>query len=440
MSSVTIIGAGWAGLAAAIELSRHNVAVTVYESAKQIGGRARDVETGNTTLDNGQHLMIGAYNQLLALLKIIGTAEYDVFHRINMQIILLDLATGNTAFELNIPSWPAPFHLLAGMLGCKPLSFTEKLKTLWLFNKILKRKLVTDISVTDWLKRSNLPDRYCEYLLKPLCLAALTTHPDQASARAFQTVLQQTFIGARTNTDLLIAKTTLSKLFPESAKLYIESHGGKILTSSKVNSIDPVKKTLTVNDNSENYKHLILATPATITLQLLQAHSPFLQSTHKLSQLQHEPICTVYLQYPAEIKLPLPMMGCIHASSEWIFDRQYCNQPGLMAVIISANGKHMHWSNDELIAKITTELAQLFPAWPAPLHTQVIRDKRAAFRCHTHVDDIRPTINTAVKSIKLCGDYIYIEDNLDAGLPATLEGAVRAGVKSAQLTLQEMQT
>ena len=128
MSSVTIIGAGWAGLAAAIELSRHNVAVTVYESAKQIGGRARDVETSNTTLDNGQHLMIGAYNQLLALLKIIGTAEYDVFQRINMQIILLDLATGNTAFELNIPSWPAPFHLLAGMLGSKPLSFTEKLK------------------------------------------------------------------------------------------------------------------------------------------------------------------------------------------------------------------------------------------------------------------------------------------------------------------------
>jgi len=111
-----------------------------------------------------------------------------------------------------------------------------------------------------------------------------------------------------------------------------------------------------------------------------------------------------------------------------------------MAVIISANGDHMLWSNDELVTKITTELAQLFPAWPAPLHTQVIRDKRAAFRCHTHVDDIRPTINTADKSIKLCGDYVYIEDNLDAGLPATLEGAVRAGVKSAQLTLQEMQT
>jgi hydroxysqualene dehydroxylase len=137
MTSVAIIGAGWSGLAAAVELTRQNISVTVYESAKQLGGRARDVDTGTAIVDNGQHLMIGAYTQLLTLLKITGTAESDVIHRMPMQICMLDAKTRITVFELKLPNCPAPFNLLIGMLSCKSLSWSEKLKTLWLFNKIL---------------------------------------------------------------------------------------------------------------------------------------------------------------------------------------------------------------------------------------------------------------------------------------------------------------
>ena len=119
MNPVTIIGAGWSGLAAAVELAKHNIAVTVYESAKQIGGRARDIELETTTLDNGQHLIIGAYNQLLALLATTGTAEDSVFHRVNMQLSLVDLNNKKPAFELTLPNLPAPLHLLVGMLQCR---------------------------------------------------------------------------------------------------------------------------------------------------------------------------------------------------------------------------------------------------------------------------------------------------------------------------------
>jgi hydroxysqualene dehydroxylase len=136
----------------------------------------------------------------------------------------------------------------------------------------------------------------------------------------------------------------------------------------------------------------------------------------------------------------LPMLGCLHSTSEWLFDRVYCNQPGLIAVIISADGHHMSLSNDDLINNVKSELAQLFPDWPEPVHTQLIREKRAGFSCHINVDSIRPCIRTDVKHIKLCGDYVYIENNLQPGLPATLEGAVRSGVKCAQQTLEDMQT
>ena len=438
MTPVTIIGAGWAGLAAAVELSRQQIPVTVYESARHIGGRARDVELDNITVDNGQHLMIGAYSQLLNLLTLIGVDESQLFSRLPQHICVYDLLTRHSVFDLKLPRLPAPLHLLAGMFSTPSLSFADKLKTLWHFNRLLHRKLATDISVTQWLNQSGLPGNYVKHLLYPLCLAALTTHPDLASARAFQTVLTQTFAGPSQHTDLLIAKTTLGKTFPDAAKNYIESYGGQILTGHKVTQLNPQTKTLVVNDAVIDYQQLIIATPAQVCQQLLQTHNMFAATTNQLSQLQYEPVCTVYLQYPEPISLPLAMIGCVNSVSEWLFDRRYCNQPGLIAVVISAHGEHMIWSNDILTKKISAELAQLFPAWPQPLHTQVIREKRAAFRCHTHIDSIRPGINTASNSIKLCGDYVYIENNFAAGLPATLEGAVRSGVKCAHLTLQEL--
>lgn len=444
MTPVSIIGAGWAGLAAAVELSRYNIPVTVYESARQVGGRARDVEINGVTLDNGQHLMIGAYNQLLALLNLCGVNESDVFHRMPQHIRLMDFQSRQIAFELKLPHWPAPLNLLGGVLTCPTLDLIDKFKTLWRFNKLLNNPLTQDMSVTEWLAQAKLPAAYANNLLKPLCLAALTTHPDQASARAFQTVLQQTFSGPGSNTDLLIAKTTLGKVFPDIAVHYIESHGGQVLTGHKINSIDPVNQIILVNDQPVHYQKLIIATPSHITQTLLQPIDGFGEIISKISQLQHEPVCTLYLQYPPPVKLPIPMLGCINATSEWIFDRSYCNQPGLISVIISANGEHMSWSNDVLTNKIASELAQLFPDWPAPVSTQVIREKRAGFSCATNIDSIRPPIRTAIASIKLCGDYVYSEDpipgiNLPPGLPATLEGAVRSGVKCAQQTLQDMQ-
>jgi len=438
MTPVSIIGAGWAGLAAAVELSRCNIPVTVYESARQVGGRARDVEINGVTLDNGQHLIIGAYNQLLALLKLCGVNESEVFHRIPQHIRLMDFQSGQIAFELKLPHWPAPLNLLGGILTCPTLGLPDKLKTLWRYNKLLNNQLTQDMSVTEWLAQAELPPAYADNLLKPLCLAALTTHPDQASARAFQTVLQQTFNGPGSNTDLLIAKTTLGKVFPEIAVRYIESHGGQVLTSHKINSIDPVHQIILVNDQPVHYQQLIIATPSHITQALLQPIDELSGIANKLSQLQHEPVCTLYLQYPPHVRLPIPMLGCINATSEWIFDRSYCNQPGLISVIISAKGEHMSWSNDELANKIASELAQLFPDWPVPVSTQVIREKRAGFSCTTNIDNLRPSIRTALANIKLCGDYVYIEDNSLPGLPATLEAAVRSGVKCAQQTLQDI--
>ncbi|MCW9005975.1 MAG: FAD-dependent oxidoreductase, partial [Gammaproteobacteria bacterium] len=115
--STVITGGGWAGLAAAVELSRQNIPVTVFESAKQLGGRARTVNHNGLMLDNGQHLMIGAYREMLSLLKIINVNEKDVFLRIRQQLEIINFGNQTTAFKLKLAKLPAPFNLLMGMLS-----------------------------------------------------------------------------------------------------------------------------------------------------------------------------------------------------------------------------------------------------------------------------------------------------------------------------------
>ncbi|MBI3187019.1 MAG: FAD-dependent oxidoreductase, partial [Gammaproteobacteria bacterium] len=251
--------------------------------------------------------------------------------------------------------------------------------------------------------------------------------------------LQQTFNGKNSNTDLLIARTTLGKIFPVAARNYIESHGGRVLCGHKVDEINPDMNSITVNNQAVPYKQLIIATPPHITQRLLTPHPSFDSTINNLSNLEYAPNCTIYLQYPPHIRLPLPMLGCLNSTSEWLFDRIYCNQPGLIAIIISADGPHMLQSNDELTSIIQSELATLFPDWPEPVSRHVIREKRAGFSCLVNIDNLRPPGRTAFNNMKLCGDYVYIENNCQAGLPATLEGAVRSGVKCAQQTLEDIQ-
>ena len=131
------------------------------------------------------------------------------------------------------------------------------------------------------------------------------------------------------------------------------------------------------------------------------------------------------------------MIGIVNATSEWLFDRHVSNQAGLFSAVISAKGQHSEMDNESLIKQVANELSELFH-WPQPDKAFVIREKRATICCKTNIDKFRPPIHTPVNNLKLCGDYVYIESNNQAGLPSTLEGALRSGVKCAQQLIQEL--
>lgn len=428
-----IIGGGWAGLSAAIELSRHQQPVQVLESAKQLGGRARRVPFDKDTLDNGQHLLIGAYKDTLKLLKTIGLNIDDVLQRhiLDWQVY----SPHHKKIRVQTYTAPAPFHLLLGLIMAKGLKWREKLSAMSLGHKLWKGASIgeNDISVTSWLQQHRQPQRLITAFWEPLCLATLNTPLKEASAKTFVRVLSDAFLHSASASDYLIPRQDLSSTFVDPAMTFIEKNNGHITLAQRVDKVlVENNQVIGVECQGVTLKsdHVIISTPPNITATILNGIPSLNRLSTQLSSFTYQPICTVYLRYPEQTHIPmLPVMGMTETVSQWLFDRRVCQQPGVIAVVISSSGQHMALENDELIKTVTRELQACFPDWPAHITAKVIREKRATFACNVGIDSIRPQTETAVNGLFLAGDHV------DTGYPATLEGAVQSGIRAAQAIL-----
>jgi len=430
---VVIIGAGWAGLAAAIELSRTNIRVTLIEAARRAGGRARRVEAHGLAVDNGQHLMLGAYSEMLRLLHVIGMPEEQAFLRRPLRLAMR--TPRRDEMIIQFPALPAPWHVVTGFARARGLTWVERYHALALCSQLLFSgfKLDKDLSVAAWLRAANQPQPLINALWEPLCLAALNTPLDQASAQVFIHVLHEAFAGRRRDADMLFPRTDLSAVFPEPAVRFIQGHGGTVRFAERVGSLD-IRTGHVVGVSTRRgvieADHVIIAAAPSEALRLMAPHAALNEISGPLAGLRYEPICTVYLQYPPGLRLGCEMLGLLGGTGQWILDLGDSGHPGMMAVVISGPGTHMAQDNTALINMIIEEISVHFPHWPAPTQSFVIREKRATFSCHTDIAALRPGNRTAVEGCWLAGDYT------DTGLPATLEGALRSGVRAAREILE----
>lgn len=433
--SVAVVGGGWAGLTAAVYLARAGVSVTLIESARQLGGRARCVPFGDQRVDNGQHLMIGAYHQLLDLMQVLELKEADLFLRcpISLRLQALDGAH----FHLETRDLPSPLHLLSALFHARGLTWLDRFRLIRFLYRIQHEHIDIgrDISAQAFLISEKQNARLIKLLWEPLCLATLNTPLKVASAKLFHTVLDRAFTESAGDSDFLFPRTDLGTAIPTPAYQYIEAHQGKVILSKRVQHIDVQTNRFMVEWEGGRLAcdRVIVATNPVITRRLLSSHAALEPAMERLAQLRESPICTVYLQYPEEVKLDVPMLGLLDATGQWIFDRALCQQPGLLAVIISGPGEHMQLDNEALVERVTQELAHLHPHWPAPLMSRVIREKRATFLAEVDVDTLRPAQRTAIPGLWLAGDYT------DTGLPATLESAVLSGRACAERILEDFQ-
>jgi len=432
---VVVVGGGWAGLSAAIELTRHHVPVLLLESARQFGGRARSFRFHDTIVDNGQHLMIGAYQSLLSLLQSIDIDTEKVFLR--EALSLSCFRHGRASLQFRTPRLPAPLHLLAAVLSARGIGVNDRLQALRFGRHLKTLRLAPDedISVQALLHSEHQTAAMIHRLWEPLCLAMLNTPIAEASARIFLRALRDAFLHMNRDCDLLFSRIELGNLLPVPAAAWLEAHGAQTRLGERVTGLAlcPHKAPgVQIGDRLQAASHVVLATPHVISRRLMSRHRVLKPLCDDLEQLGHEPVITLYLQYPESVSLPQPMIGLEDGLSQWLFDRRVCGQPGLIAVVISARGRHSELDNASLSQQLIAELASTFPAWPAPSTHRLVREKRATFSCRAGVDRFRPGHHTPAHGLWLAGDYT------DTGLPATLEGAVRSGVDCATAILETL--
>jgi len=412
---VAVVGAGYAGMAAAVTLAERGVPVTVFESGALPGGRARRVQAQGETLDNGQHILLGAYAELQRLMRLVGVPS-DAVLRLPLELRFAD------GFALRALWLPAPLGLPGGLLAASGLPPRERLGAIRFLVSLWRGKfrVEPDCTVASLLARYRQEGRISQYVWRPLCVSALNTPIEQASAQAFATVLRDAFAGEPGASDLLLPRVDLSRLFPEPACDFVRAHGGEVRMGAAVRSISPGLRV-----DGETYSRVVIA----VGPHQLRAFAALLGP---LPEYSYQPIYTCYLQYPQSTKLPYPMLGLAHGVVQWAFDRgavmsRACPEPGRIACVISAQGVHQQLSQDTLAATCHSELAAALGGLPEPHWWRVIGEKRATISCTPGLR--RPGPDTPTPGVVLAGDYT------DAQYPPTLEAAVRSGVRAAHAVL-----
>ena len=414
---LAVIGAGYAGLAAAVELAAAGHQVDVFEASRTLGGRARAAQIDGFDVDNGQHILVGAYTETLRLMHAVG-ADPDVLLR---RTPLRFEFPGE--FLMSAPRLPAPLHSAFALLLARGLGWGEKWAAIRLMRSLqaCRFRIEPDITVTKWLDSMQTPSRQRRLLWEPLCIAALNTPADRASAQVLANVLRDSLGGTRAASDMLLPQVNLSALFPDPAAKFVAQHGGTVQPGHRVTSLRREVDGWHI-DAAGLYAQVVLAVAPYHLAALVPELAP------KVEHFDWEPIVTSYLRYPPAVRLPQPMLGVDAGLAQWLFDRGVlCGQHGLIAAVISARGRHLDLPTTELEQRIHEEIGRIVPDLPAPLAVQTITEKRATFACIPALQ--RPGAATGLPGLWLAGDYVASD------YPATLEAAVRSGVAAARAVL-----
>lgn len=433
---VAVLGAGWAGLTAALTLLRAGVEVEVFEAAKRPGGRARAIPLHGQQVDNGQHILIGAYTDTLELLHSLGTRQHLREQRL-MQLHYRN-AQGK-AFSLSAAPLPAPLHLGFGLLRSSLLDWRERRQALALALQWQRQgyAVAQDQPLAAYLLRRQSANAVAR-LWEPLCLATLNTPLEQASTRLFLGVLREAFSKEARHSRLIIPGSDLSALFADPALAEIAAHGGRLHLGERVQAIGQAHGGYEIRSSGGSYpaSQLICALPHRATAALLDFHPALSGLRDDLARFQDNAITTVYLDYPADTRLAQDCFGLLGTVGQWVFDRgRLLGEHGRLAVVISAEAIDPKPSPAALGRLIAGELFRAFPGQlpPDPLAVHVVRETRATFHANPAIEVLRPGTATPLPGFWLAGDYTA------TGLPGTLEGAVRSGRGAAMAAIARQQ-
>jgi squalene-associated FAD-dependent desaturase len=424
---VAIVGGGWAGMAAAVVLADAARPVTVFEAAPVLGGRARSVVVDGHRLDNGQHVLLGAYAQTLSLLNTVhGERVRELCERQRLRL------EQPGVFRLVLPALPAPWHLAVALLTARGLPRPDRLATVAFVRRLRRDRFRCAPHLTVAALLVDQPALAFELLWEPLCLAAMNTPPEAASGQIFLNLLGAAFAVRARDSDLLVARTDLTALFPAAAALHVAARGGEIQTSATVRRIEPVADGVIVASTAgeDRFVAAIIAVGPHQLAQVLQPVEGTLAATAltEVAAFEYEPIHTTYLHYGCRLGLPYPMLKLDGEPGQWLFDRGALGgPPGIAAVVISTDVAAARTEHGLLESAIDAQVHRYLPSLPPRSWSHTIAERRATYACVAGL--ARPLAGPLGKRMFLAGDYT------DAAFPATLEAATRSGVAAARAVL-----
>ncbi|NLR74037.1 hydroxysqualene dehydroxylase HpnE [Leeia aquatica] len=423
---IAVIGAGYAGVAAALTLADAGAQISLFEAGPLPGGRARRIHWHDQALDNGQHIALGAYTELLRLMRKVHRGPLP-FRRMPLRWEMWQ------QMLLQAPAWGAPLTTLWALLRAQGWGWADKQALLrFLAGLRLRGFRSEDRPASEWLA-SQTP-RVIQTFWEPLCYAALNTPLQEASAQVFYNVVRDSLLAGGDAAQMLLPTVDLSALLPEPALAWLTAQQHAVHLGQKVTqlTLQDDQVALQVKGEWQSVDGVICATgPHQLPALLHTEQAP--AALQAVSQFGWQPIRTVYLQYPAGTRLPQAMIGLHHCLPggvvHWVFDRGVLlGEDGRMAAVISA-AMTQPMSGEQIASQAASELAQAFPGLPAPLWCKTLHEARATFACTPGLH--RPDGHTASPRVRLAGDY------LAGDYPATLEGAVRSGVAAAQALLAQ---
>jgi len=428
---VVVAGAGFAGLTAAIHLSRSGHRVDVLESKSYAGGRAhsfRDAHTG-VTLDNGQHIFMGCYRECLALIDHLGVRDrLDPQDRIRVPF---RSAQGSDSV-LDAARWPAPFHMMGALFGYRELGFRDRC-TILLFGLRLRlgEHAQENESASQWLDRLGQTATARRALWDPFCIAALNEPVESASARLLETVIRQSLFGGPDDASILVSQVGLSDLLMPEVGEFLNGAGGALHLGEGLRSVhiedDRLTSLTTTAGQTLRPDALVCAMPWRATAALL----PGLPRAREWQSIESAPIIAIHLLTDRPIHSQ-PFVGLLDSPIHWIFDRSHqIDEPGryLYSLVISAAYDLRSLKQAEIVERAWQELVRHYPHMVEAriLHSVVYKSADATFAARPGTEELRPAPTLPYENIFLAGDWTR------TGLPATLEGAALSGRRAADL-------
>ncbi len=425
--AVAVVGAGWSGLSAALALAEAGLRVTLFESAPQAGGRARTVELqtpfGRIAIDNGQHLMVGAYRQTLELVARLGTAAL-----LQRSPLHLQSAAG---LSLRAARLPAPLHLGWGVLQAEGLDLRERAAIAWMIVRLRRARWQAGATetVSGLLARYGQPRRLVERLWAPLCVGALNTVPADACARTFAAVLRDTLGADRAASDFVAATAPLGALLPAPALSRLRALGASIRLRTTVRAIAADGPGWRIEPEGNRFAALLLALPPWSAARLV---APLGLDAAPLREFAAEPIATAWAFWRAGAAPRLPRWRLLdedpvrHHYGQWIFDRGVIGQAHVAGVVVSVASRLAGQPPDSVARGIAEQLRESLGE-PGPAAVRVVTERRATFHCTPARPRLRCDHYTRqAPGLWLAGDWLWPD------YPATLESAVRSGQQAAR--------